>query len=133
MATWMVVEDEPDLYEVLLMMLETFGVDGLPFVDGEEAVDWIDGLDNGYYNGELPVVALLDIRLPGDIQGLDVGARLRQSPILSHDIRIVLVTAYKMSPREEKEALRRAGANLLIYKPIPRFNDFRKMIDKVLQ
>jgi hypothetical protein len=38
-----------------------------------------------------------------------------------------------MSPREEKEALRRAGANLLIYKPIPRFNDFRKMIDKVLQ
>ena len=96
-------------------------------------VDWIDDLDNGYYNGELPVVALLDIRLPGDIQGLDVGARLRQSPILSHDIRIVLVTAYKMSPREEKEALRRAGANLLIYKPIPRFNDFRKMIDKVLQ
>ncbi len=131
MATWMVVEDEPDIYEVLLMMLETFGVEGLAFVEGEEAVDWIDDLDNGYYNGELPAVALLDIRLPGDISGVDVGARLRQSPILADDIRIVLVTAYKMSPREEQEALQKSGANLLIYKPIPRFNEFQNMINQL--
>lgn len=133
MATWMVVEDEPDIYEVLLMMLETFGVEGLAFVDAEEAVDWIDDLDNGYYNGELPTVALIDIRLPGDLNGLDVGARLRQSPILAYDIRIVLVTAYKMSPHEEEEAMRKSGANLLIYKPIPRFNEFQNMINQLFQ
>lgn len=131
MSTWMVVEDEPDIYEVLLLMLEAFGVEGLAFVDGEEAVEWIDDVDNGYYNGELPTVALLDIRLPGSVNGLMVGERLRQSPHIGEDIKIVLVTAYKMNPTEEQEAIDAAGADRLIYKPIPRFEDFRKIIDEI--
>jgi CheY-like chemotaxis protein len=131
MSTWMVVEDEPDIYEVLLLMLEAFGVEGLAFVDGEEAVEWIEDVDNGYYSGELPSVALLDIRLPGSINGLMVGERLRQSPHIGDDLKIVLVTAYRMNPDEEKEAMRISGADRLIYKPIPRFEDFRKIIDEI--
>jgi CheY-like chemotaxis protein len=131
MSTWMVVEDEPDIYEVLLLMLEAFGVEGLAFVDGEEAVDWIEDVDNGHYHGELPSVALLDIRLPGSVNGLMVGERLRQSPNIGDGIKIVLVTAYKLSPAEEKEAMAIAGADRLIYKPIPRFEEFRKIIDTI--
>jgi len=127
----MVVEDEPDIYEVLLLMLEAFGVEGLAFVDGEEAVDWIEDVDNGHYHGELPSVALLDIRLPGSVNGLMVGERLRQSPNIGDGIKIVLVTAYKLSPAEEKEAMAIAGADRLIYKPIPRFEEFRKIIDTI--
>jgi len=131
MSTWMVVEDEPDIYEVLLLMLEAFGVEGLAFVDGEEAVDWIEDVDNGYYHGELPSVALLDIRLPGTVDGVRVGERLRSSPNLPDDLKVVLVTAYKLSASEEKEVIEQAGADKLIYKPIPRFEEFRQMIDDI--
>ncbi len=131
MSTWMVVEDEPDIYEALLLMLEAFGVEGLAFVDGEEAVDWIEDVDSGDYQGELPVVALLDVRLPGKYTGLDVGARLRQSPHISDNLKMVLVTAYKMKSDEEEEALRISGADLLLYKPIPRFDDFRRIIEEL--
>jgi CheY-like chemotaxis protein len=129
MSTWIVVEDEPDIYEVLLLMLEAFGVEGLAFVDGEEAVDWVDDVDNGHYHGELPTVALLDIRLPGSIDGLQVGARLRKSQNIPNDLKIVLVTAYHMNPSEERQAVQQSGANLIIYKPIPRFEEFREIIE----
>lgn len=132
MATWMVVEDEPDIYELLLMMLEAFGVEGLAFVDGEEAVSWIDDVDNGYYHGELPTVALLDIRLPGKFSGVDVGSRLRQSPNISReDLKVVLVTAYRLSKDEEEMVIQQSGADHLIYKPIPRFEEFRAIIDNL--
>ena len=42
MSTWMVVEDEPDIYEVLLAMFGIWGIEGVAFVDGEEAVSWIE-------------------------------------------------------------------------------------------
>ena len=60
-----VVEDEPDIYEVLLAMFEMWGIDGVAFVDGDEAVAWIDDVDSGRYRGELPELALLDIRCRG--------------------------------------------------------------------
>ena len=41
MSTWMVVEDEPDIYDVLLAMFEIWGIEGVAFVDGGEAVGWI--------------------------------------------------------------------------------------------
>ena len=131
MSTWMVVEDEPDIYELLLLMLESFGVEGLAFVDGEEAVSWIEDVDNGFYHGELPSVALLDIRLPGRISGPEVGARLRKSANISDDLKIVLVTAYKLTPTQEEEVMKISGADELLYKPIPRFDEFRKLIDSL--
>ncbi|MBZ0301183.1 MAG: response regulator, partial [Anaerolineae bacterium] len=89
MSTWMVVEDEPDIYEVLLAMFEMWGIDGVAFVDGEEAIAWIDDVDGGRFRGELPELALLDIRLPGAVSGAAVGERLRKSTVLG-DIAIVL-------------------------------------------
>src|SRR5690606_20763488 len=112
----MVVEDEPDIYEVLLAMFEMWGIEGVAFVDGEEAVAWIDDVDNGRFRGELPELALLDIRLPGPISGAMVGERLRKSPVLGQ-ISIVLTTAYKLTVDEEVEVIARAGADKLLYKP----------------
>src|SRR5579871_2522365 len=82
LSTWMVVEDEPDIYELLLAMFEMWGIEGVAFVDGEEAVSWIEEADKGT-PGEHPELALLDIRLPGNVSGPDVGARIRQSPVLN--------------------------------------------------
>ncbi len=131
MSTWMVVEDEPDIYEVLLAMFEMWGIEGVAFVDGEEAVAWIDDVDNGRFQGELPELALLDVRLPGKITGPMVGERLRKSPILGH-MAIVLTTAYKLQPDQEKEVVATAGADQLIYKPLPKFNELQRFLENVI-
>lgn len=127
----MVVEDEPDIYEVLLAMFEMWGIEGVAFVDGEEAVAWIDDVDNGHFQGELPELALLDIRLPGEINGVAVGERLRQSPRLGQ-MAIVLTTAYRLTPEEQDEAMQKSGADKWLPKPLPRFEELQKVLEDVL-
>lgn len=131
MSTWMVVEDEPDIYEVLLAMFEMWGIEGVAFVDGEEAVAWIDDVNNGRFQGELPELALLDIRLPGNISGPMVAERLRQSTSLKQ-VAIILSTAYRLSPEEEKQVMEQAGADKLMYKPLPKFNELQKILEQVI-
>ena len=126
----MVVEDEPDIYELLLAMFEMWGIEGVAFVDGEEAMTWIDEADQGT-PGELPELALLDIRLPGDIGGPEVAARIRQSAALSR-MAIVLITAYKLTVDEEKEIIEKAGADRLLYKPLPKFNELKKTLETAI-
>ncbi len=126
----MVVEDEPDIYDVLLAMFEIWGIEGVAFVDGAEAVSWIEDVDQGRTRGELPELAILDIRLP-EISGPEVGARLRLSPILGQ-IAIVLITAYHMSPEEEARVIEQAQADLLLYKPLPAMLELRAAMDRVI-
>lgn len=127
----MVVEDEPDIYDVLLAMFELWGIDGVAFVDGEESTAWIDDVDQGRYRGELPELALIDIRLPGKIQGDIVGERLRKSSVLGH-MAIVLITAYKMSVEDEEKVKLRAGADELMYKPLPKFNELQRRLEEII-
>jgi CheY-like chemotaxis protein len=131
LSTWMVVEDEPDIYEVLLAMFEMWGIEGVAFVDGEEAVAWIEDVDHGRFQGELPELALLDVRLPGKVTGPMVGERLRKSPVLGH-MAIVLTTAYKLTSEQEKDVMKLAGADQLIYKPLPKFNELQRFLENVI-
>lgn len=127
----MVVEDEPDIYEVLLAMFGIWGIEGVAFVDGEEAVSWIDDVDNNRYQGELPELALLDIRLPGEINGPAVGERLRQSPVLG-GLAIVLTTAYKLTADEEAAFIQQSQADRLVYKPLPKFGELQTLLEGVI-
>ncbi len=130
MPTWMVVEDEPDIYDVLLAMFEIWGIDGVAFVDGGQAVNWIDDVDQGRVRGELPELAIIDIRLP-TLSGPEVGQRLRRSPILKN-MAIVLITAYRLSPSDEKGVVQQANANMLMYKPLPGMTELRTTLDQVI-
>jgi CheY-like chemotaxis protein len=130
LPTWMVVEDEPDIYDVLLAMFEIWGIEGVAFVDGAEAVAWIEGVDQGRVRGELPELAILDIRLP-EVSGPEVGNRLRKSPVLG-DIAIVLITAYRLSPEDEQSVVKQAQADLLMYKPLPAMAELRSTMDAVI-
>ena len=127
----MVVEDEPHIYELLLAMFEMWGIEGVAFVDGEEAVEWIIDVDKNEFQGELPELALLDIRLPGKTDGIEVGERLRQSPILGN-MAIVMTTAFKLTEAEKAEALERTQADLWLPKPLPKFNELQGILEKVL-
>jgi CheY-like chemotaxis protein len=130
MTSWLLVEDEADLFEMLLGMFDLFGLEGAAFSTGEEALEWIDKVDQGLFPiDELPELALLDIRLPGLATGVDVGARIRESPMMGH-IAVVMMTAYRLSPAQEYEITRQAGADLLLYKPLPDFGLLqRKLTD----
>lgn len=130
LSTWMVVEDEPDIYDVLLAMFEIWGIDGIAFVDGAEAVSWIDDVDKGAISPELPELAILDIRLP-EIPGPEVGARLRRSSHLGQ-IAIVLITAYRLSPEDENRVKSIAQADALMYKPLPAMPELRKTLDEII-
>lgn len=127
----MVVEDEPDIYEVLMAMFGIWGIDGMAFVDGEEAVAWIEDVENGNYQGELPELALLDIRLPGDIDGPTVGEYIRNCAPLK-DIAVVLTTAYKLTREEETKFMRQSGADRLIYKPLPKFGELQNVLENTI-
>jgi CheY-like chemotaxis protein len=127
----MVVEDEPDIYEVLLAMFGIWGIEGVAFVDGEEAISWIDDVDNGRFQGELPELALLDIRLPGEIDGVSVGERLRNSDTLG-EVAMVLTTAYKLTPDEEKAVIKKSGADRLVYKPLPKFGQLQALLESTI-
>lgn len=130
MPTWMVVEDEPDLYDTLLMFFEIWGVDGIAFTTGTDAIRWIDDVDRGTNDAGVPELALLDIRLPG-ATGPQIGERLRQSPALQ-SMAVVLTTAYHLTPQEERAAVAQAGADALIYKPLPKPADLRDMLQEAI-
>jgi CheY-like chemotaxis protein len=127
----MVVEDEPDLYEMVLALYGMLGVNGVAFRTGEEALAWIDDVDSGQFVGELPELALLDIRLPGDVSGTMIGARLRQSRTLSH-MGIILMTAYRLSFEEEQAIVDYSGCDRLMYKPLPKINSFQRTVSEIL-
>lgn len=127
----MVVEDEPEIYELLLAMFEMWGIEGVAFVDGEEAIAWIEDVDNDRFQGELPELALLDIRLPGEINGIEVGERLRKSPILGN-MALVMTTAYKLTQAEQDKAMKQSGADYWMPKPLPAFNELQKALEKII-
>jgi CheY-like chemotaxis protein len=131
MTSWMIVEDEPGIYEVLVAMSEIVGKQGVAFVDGDEAVAWIEEVDKGSFDGELPELALIDIRLPTDISGPMVGARLRKSPRLGN-IGIVLITAFIMRDEVKAGYIAEADADLLLPKPLPSVAEMQKILGQVV-
>ncbi|HYO88845.1 MAG TPA: response regulator [Candidatus Limnocylindrales bacterium] len=132
MRSWLVVEDEPSIYDVLHTMFQMWGVEGIAYNDGEEAIAYIEDVDSGKFRGELPELAVIDIRLPGKADGVAVGARLRQSPKLKH-IAIVLITAYVLGEASQQDHIERAGADDLIEKPLPRPAEFRRRLEAVIE
>jgi DNA-binding response OmpR family regulator len=127
MAAWIVVEDEPDLYDMMMAVYDTLGIDGIAFTTGEDAVDWIDAIDGGYISDQHPEVALLDIRLPGSVNGVEVGARLRSSSF-KQKVKIILMTAHRLSVQEEMAAMHQAGADLILYKPFSPMTEIPKVM-----
>ncbi len=82
-ATVLVIEDNPDIRDLLRERLEAEGYRCLEAPDGAAGVDMVVR--------DHPDVVLLDVNLPA-MNGLDVCSRLRQRPDSAH-LPIIMVTA----------------------------------------
>src|SRR5947207_8445345 len=93
-------------------MMSVWGEKPLPFPDGGAAWGWLDSVANGTFTGELPDLALMDIRMPG-YTGDKVAARIREISAIK-DIPIILMTAFSLSDVEVQSMCEQAGFDHMI-------------------
>ena len=103
----LIIEDEPDIAEVLRYSLEKAGFNTRAVLTGEE------GLNASLDRTNPPSLILLDLLLPG-MSGLEICRRLRKEPA-THRTPIVIITA-KALPADINTSLE-LGANDFIVKP----------------
>lgn len=84
MAVVLVAEDDPDISELLGMLIEELGHEAVLTSTGEEALRRC--------RQEPPDAAVLDVAMPGDIDGLDVTRALRADP-RTRQVPVLLLTA----------------------------------------
>lgn len=102
----LIVEDQPDIRKLIRMTLE--------FEDYEifEAADGATGL--AMARSLHPDILLLDVMMPGDIDGLQVCRTLKDDPA-RRSMCIVLLTARGQA--RDREAGEKAGADIYLVKP----------------
>ena len=129
MKPWLVVEDEEDIRNIVKVMFQVWGHIALEFRDGNEAWGWLDAVEAGTYSGELPELALMDIRMPGH-KGNEIARRIRTVGALKN-IPIVLMTAFSLSEGERQEMIQDCGVDQIIHKPLPDLFEFKTLLDNV--
>lgn len=102
----LIVDDEPDILDLLKYNLEKEGYEILTASDGKEGVE----LANTFQ----PHVILMDIMMPG-LDGIEACRRVRQNPLLA-DTFILFLTA--RSEEYSEIAAFDSGANDFVTKPV---------------
>ena len=102
----LIVEDQADIRKLIRMTLEFE-----PY-EIHEAANGTDGLQLA--TEVLPDLILLDVMMPGNLDGLQVCARVRALPALQAT-RVVLLTARGQT--QDRDAGQEAGADEYLIKP----------------
>lgn len=102
----LIVEDQTDIRKLIRMTLE------FEAYDIHEASDGATGLSLA--RSERPDIMLLDVMMPGEMDGLQVCQALKKDPA-TRDIKVVLLTARGQA--RDREAGQLAGANEYLVKP----------------
>lgn len=102
----LIVEDQGDIRKLIRMTLE--------FADYEihEASDGHSGLHLA--RATRPDIVLLDVMMPGELDGLQLCRQLRSDPVMRH-VKVVLLTA--RGQERDREAGQLAGADEYLVKP----------------
>jgi len=129
MKPWLVVEDEEDIRNIVKVMFQVWQHTPMAFRNGHEAWRWLDEVESGRFNGDLPELALMDIRMPGH-KGHEIARRIRSLKPLQQ-IPIVLMTAFSLTESERAEMLREYGVDHIIYKPLPDLFELKETLDTV--
>jgi len=126
---WLVVEDDDDIRNYVKMLFMAWGHSAIEFRDGKQTFAWLDAIESGNHAGDLPELALLDIRMPGP-RGNEIARRMRS---IEHfrKIPIVLMTAFSLSASERQAMLDRDGVDTIINKPLPDLMELKAMLDRL--
>lgn len=127
---WMIAEDEADIRNLVAMMATAWGHNPITFASGGQAWEFLDAVEAGTYDGPLPDFALMDIRMPGK-KGSEVAHRIRTVAAVQH-IPVVLMTAFSLSDEERGEMLT-DGADRIISKPLPDFEQLRTLLHRIIE
>jgi CheY-like chemotaxis protein len=106
MKRLLIVEDQADIRKLIRMTLE------FEDYDIHEAVNGVEGLRKAIEIA--PDLILLDVMMPGELDGLAVCARVRADPAL-RQTKVVLLSA--RSQLQDFEAGTKAGADAYLAKP----------------
>lgn len=128
---WLIAEDEADIRNLVVTMAQVWGHTTITFESGQKAWDWMDALEAGHYDGQLPEFALMDIRMPG-YKGNEVAARIRTIPEIAH-IPVVLMTAFVLSDAEQDDMKRESGIDQIINKPLPDFQTLKALLEDIIR
>lgn len=112
----LVVDDDPDIQDVLVLMITRFGHVADRACDGVEAVEALAG--HAYD------VVLLDLMMPR-MTGEEVMRWLQQHPERGKDVRVVVATGSADQHRARLEAL---GAHAVLQKPLS-LQQLRELVD----
>lgn len=128
MKPWMVVEDEEDIRNIVKVMFQAWGRSSIDFRDGNDTYEWLDAVESGNYDGELPDLVLMDIRMPGHF-GNEIARRMRTIEPLK-DIPILLMTAFSLTDTERQTMMKEDGVDHIINKPLPDMIQFKAVLDE---
>ena len=125
--TILIVEDNPSDLKLMQRALKKSNLQNelATAVDGEEALSYLFGEDGGTHPPPLPVLVLLDLKLP-KIDGLEVLEQIRQ-----HERTQMLPVVILTSSKEQEDIIKsyKLGVNSYIRKPV----DFNQFVDAVQQ
>ena len=120
MARVLLVEDDPDVSEVLTLLLEDSGHHVVCAATGPDALERC--------LPEPPALVLVDVSLPGPMDGLGLTRALRADP-LTREVAIVVVTA--RAHEGDVAAGLAAGADSYVIKPF-RPDRLLSLVDSLL-
>jgi CheY-like chemotaxis protein len=121
MAKILLVEDEPDNRDLIGMTLEMDGHEMCYAGTGEE------GLEQARH--ARPHLILMDLSLPGGMNGLETTRQLRMDAAFN-EVPIIALTAHAM--RGDREHALSAGCDEYISKPIVDLQDFSATISSLI-
>ncbi len=116
----LIVEDQPEVRELVQVTLSLGGFEILEAANGSVGVD--------IAMKARPDLILMDVMMPGEIDGFEATRRLRMNPDFS-DTTIIMLTA--RGQQHDFEMGRQAGADGYITKPFSPLSLIKK-VDEVL-
>lgn len=128
---WLSVEDNLEDRKVLQALSGIFAADFYEINDGYSALDWVRSVDHNHYEGTLPSVAVIEVRVSGP-RGNEIARYMRRLPQFDQTC-IILTSRYPFTEEECVELTETASVDGFLVKPLPSLADleniFRHAID----
>ena len=106
-ARILIVDDQPDIRKLIRLTLQ--------HLDDAEVHEAANGADGWRLARDIrPDLMLLDVMMPGELDGYQVCAKVNADPVLSGQTKVVLLTA--RAQQEDLEQGRKAGSDAYLTK-----------------